>query len=482
MAPKLLYVDSDAATRQLVTRVLASSGFKVVAATTVSEASEIAHGTALDVVLVDIDAAGRDVHDIIAALMPPAEGPRPLFLAGTADERPKHLARATAAGFSAVLVKPFDIDSLATDIRRHLPTAPVRPDPEADEVEGDGDARYRSLWTHTLAPLTANLVANVETSEGILVLLDETREAFVVAAAHSVRSGAVLPAPGTKIPRTELAWLDRALSDGESVVPGPEVVEDARLLPEECHVALVAPVTDNGRTYGLVVLGERRKRAFGLPPAQVAQCMAEAARVASVVRQFEQLDEAISERRRQIDEMRIAAVWEVAGRDGEPVDRASFVRLSARLGERLGLPKSWRPVLEYAHRVNDVGRAWLERAVLPLSTLPADVSQKLLDDHPDQTLEILAALDCPPPVIEVVQASRLPWNEREGDIGLAARVVAVVAAYEALTRPGDPNGTPLRSDDAVAEIIKASGGRFDPAVVEAFVDLVTEADRRAPSP
>jgi hypothetical protein len=327
-----------------------------------------------------------------------------------------------------------------------------------------------------LTPLTANLVRNVAMSEGVLALLNETGDVLVVAAAHSLRSGVVLPAPGTEIPRAAVAWLDRAISHGEPVVPEPEHVEQSRVLPAECSVALVVPVTDNGRTYGVVVLGERRKRTFGLPPAQVSRCTAEAEKVAAVVRQFEQLDEVISERRREMDEMRIAAVLTVAAPDGDAIERKTFVRLSSRLGERLGLPRTWRPVLEHAQQVHDVGRVWLGRAVLPLSVLPAPESQKLLDDHPDQTLEILTALDCPARVIDVVRTSRLPWTEAGGDVGLAARVVAVVAAYEALARQDDPNGTPLRPDDAIAEIIKASGSRFDPAVVEAFVDLVTEPD------
>jgi CheY-like chemotaxis protein len=476
MARKLLYIDSDAATRRLVTKVLATGGFQVFEAATLLEGHDIAAVTRLDVVLVDTDMPGIVVDDIIPDLTSPPEAPPPVFLAATADDGPEHLAHVKGAGFMAVLVKPLDIDSLAMDIGRHLPAAPARVASPGDDGGPVPAASYRPLWTTTLTALTANLVRNVAMSEGVLALLNETGDVLVVAAAHSLRSGVVLPAPGTEIPRAEVAWLDRAISHAEPVVPEPEPGGQSRVLPVECSMALVVPITDSGRTYGVVVLGERRKRTFGLPPAQVSQCTAEAEKVASVVRQFEQLDEIISERRRETDALRIAAALTVAAPNGDAAARQTFVRLSARVGERLGLPKTWRPVLEHAQQVHDLGRVWLGRAVLPFSVLPSLESQKLLDDHPDQTLEILTALDCPTRVIDVVRTSRLPWTEASGDVGLAARVVAVVAAYEALARPDDANETPLRADDAIAEIIKASGSRFDPAVVEAFVDLVTEPD------
>jgi hypothetical protein len=406
-----------------------------------------------------------------------------VFLAATANDRPQHLTRAKDAGFTAVLVKPLDIDSLATDIRRQLPAS--LPAGSGDvlprDVRTDGFARrsggasFRPMSHLTLALLAANLVKTVGTSEGVLALRDERQDELVIVAAHSLRAGATLPSPDTRVPVTSGTSVDQALSRGEPVVAEPGRVEQSPLLPAECTVALVTPVTDQGVTYGVVILGERRKRTFGLPAAQVAQCVAETARIAAVLRQFEQLDEAVQQRRREMDEMRIAAVRAVAAPDVD-ADRETFVRLVSRLGERLGLPARLRPVLEHAQRVHDVGRVWLGRAVLPLSMLSPDECQGLLDDHAEQTLEILTALDCPSLVVDVVASSRRPWTELEGEIGLAARIVAVVGAYQALTEHDEANRTPLRAEDAVAEISKAAGARFDPAVVEALVDLVTEPD------
>src|SRR5262249_40155058 len=115
----------------------------------------------------------------------------------------------------------------------------------------------------------------------------------------------------------------------------------------------------------------------------------------------------------------------------------------------------------------------LERAVLSLGMLPDSEAHGLLEGHPGQTLDILTALDCPPSVVDTVKMSMLPWVET-GDDGLPARVLAVVATYEALTRGGGADRHPLSPKDAVAEISRESGRQFDPTVVSALADVVAE--------
>jgi hypothetical protein len=102
-------------------------------------------------------------------------------------------------------------------------------------------------------------------------------------------------------------------------------------------------------------------------------------------------------------------------------------------------------------------------------------SQALLDVHVGQTVEILRSLDCPQRVVDVIRMSQLPWMEVQGDIGLVARIVAVVAAYEALTARARPEREPLSPKDAVAEITGEAGRRFAPDVVAAFADLASES-------
>jgi HD-GYP domain-containing protein (c-di-GMP phosphodiesterase class II) len=67
---------------------------------------------------------------------------------------------------------------------------------------------------------------------------------------------------------------------------------------------------------------------------------------------------------------------------------------------------------------------------------------------------------------------------RGEEIPLAARILAVVDAFEALT-VGRPYRDPVPDTEALAELRRAAGSQFDPTVVEALAALL---DERAGSP
>jgi response regulator RpfG family c-di-GMP phosphodiesterase len=480
MTPTVLYIDSDAATRRLVTRVLVPAGVRVIEAATLAQGHQAMGQTRPDLVVVDVDVPGLDLDDFIPTLRQGLEGPEPFFVAVTADDPNRALAKATESGFATILGKPLDIDRLASDLEQWLPVSqsqvePVQSEQPAEPLRSGGTSSIPPLWRRALAPLTVNLVRSVATSEGLLALRHESDDEWVVVAAHSLRPGVVLPATGTRVPRTDLKWLDEALAEKDPVVAHPTTLETSPLLPPECRTVLVAPVRDNGRAYGAVVLGERRQRTFGFPPAQIAQCLLEAGKIATVLRRFEQLDQAITERRRAIDEMRIKAAVAVALGEEHDAEREAIVRLGARLADRLRLSSQQRVLLEQALRVHDIGRVWLGRAVLSLGMLSSAENQALLEAHAGQTVEILTSLDCPTAVVDTVRLSQLPWTEATGHTGLVARMVAVIAAYEALTARGRSDRESLSPKDAVAEISSDAGRRFAPDVVSAFADLVSEA-------
>jgi len=477
MNPTVLYIDSDAATRRLVTRVLIPAGVRVLEAATVAQGQQIVAQMRPDVAIVDVDLGVGDVDEVVPLLRQGSDGGSPVVLAVTADDDPQHMARVQDAGFAAVLTKPLDIDRLAGDIARHAPN--FRPQAEtAPEPISSTDGTVPSLWRHVLTPLTVSLVQNVATSEGVLLLRADDDDDWVVVAAHSLRRDIVPPQAGTRIPSATSKWLEEAIVAGEPVVSHPTPLETAAFLPAESRTVLVAPVADDhGRAYGVVVLGERRQRTFGFPPAQIAACVSETTKIATMLRRFERLDEAIGERRRELEELRIRAAWTVAAGDHqEETGGQARVRLGARVGEDLALPESQRTLLEHALRVHDVGRAWIGREVLSLGMLSDGEAQALLDSHAGHTLEIIRSLECPPAVVETVRMSALPWTHAEGEAGLPARIVAVVGAYEALTRRGRNGRDPMSAKEAVAEISADSGRRFDPRVVSALARVVSDKE------
>ena len=83
MSPTLLYIDSDAATRRLVSRVLVPAGVRVFEAATVGHGQQIAGQMRPDVAIVDVDGAGAEIDEIIPLLRPAPESATPAVLAVT---------------------------------------------------------------------------------------------------------------------------------------------------------------------------------------------------------------------------------------------------------------------------------------------------------------------------------------------------------------------------------------------------------------
>ena len=111
----ILVVDDDAMTRMAASHALSVAGHTVLEADSGDAALALAHGTALDVLLLDLLLDDEDGAQLAARLRElPAHTHTPIiFLTGRADAEREHLLRLGAAG---VLAKPFDITTLAASV------------------------------------------------------------------------------------------------------------------------------------------------------------------------------------------------------------------------------------------------------------------------------------------------------------------------------------------------------------------------------
>jgi two-component system, cell cycle response regulator len=138
-------------------------------------------------------------------------------------------------------------------------------------------------------------------------------------------------------------------------------------------------------------------------------------------------------------------------------------RLARRLALELGLSGPVLDLVVRTARVHDVGKL----AVPDLVHAHPVAGQKILERKP--ALLSLGSL---------VRATHEHWDGtgypdglKGSAIPLPARIVSVCDGFAALTNPLD--GEPaLPVDAALEELDRESGGRFDPAVVEAFRKLI----------
>ena len=69
-----------------------------------------------------------------------------------------------------------------------------------------------------------------------------------------------------------------------------------------------------------------------------------------------------------------------------------------------------------------------------------------------------------------------PKGLKGEEISKAARIIAVAEAYEKMTNPMNKNA--VSREEALEEIKKRSGTKFDPEVVNIFIEIMSERFRK----
>jgi putative two-component system response regulator len=179
----------------------------------------------------------------------------------------------------------------------------------------------------------------------------------------------------------------------------------------------------------------------------------------------------------------LAAALEL--RDDQTGAHASRVaELALQLAHRVAPELAHDPELEYGFLLHDIGKIGVPDAILlkPAGLDPGEFEQ--MKRHASLGKQILAdipylngiAADIAAAHHERWDGTGYPHRLRGIQIPLAARIFSVIDTFDAIT-----NDRPYRRAQTVAqaltEIQSGSGTQFDPHVVEAFVELLSE--RRA---
>ncbi len=198
------------------------------------------------------------------------------------------------------------------------------------------------------------------------------------------------------------------------------------------------------------------------------------------------LSDRVKERTKELEEARyetLACLAKAADyRDDETGQHAHRVgSTSGMIAKAVG----WSPErvhdIELAAPLHDLGKIGIPDSIL---RKPGRLDQTELDimrTHPTIGGEILAGAKSPILVLarEVALYHHERWDGNGyphkliGDsIPLSARIVAVADAYDAMTSDR-PYKKAISTEKALEEILKCSGGHFDPQVVEAFWTVYT---------
>lgn len=128
MRPRIVLVEDNETLRELLRDRLSAHGFEVCETASANEAMERVACYAVDLVLTDQELPGLSGVDLCRKLrrMGAATGQAIPVVLMTGKHDPNFESEALAAGVSRILLKPFPIDQLCSDMRAQFSEGPSR--------------------------------------------------------------------------------------------------------------------------------------------------------------------------------------------------------------------------------------------------------------------------------------------------------------------------------------------------------------------
>jgi putative two-component system response regulator len=153
-------------------------------------------------------------------------------------------------------------------------------------------------------------------------------------------------------------------------------------------------------------------------------------------------------------------------------------RYAVSVAREMGLDEAMAPTLAEAARFHDIGKVAMPEALLskPGPLTPGEMA--IMRQHVDVGAEILESTQALGGAADAVRASHewfggggYPRKTAGEAIPMAARIIAAVDAYDAMTQD---RAYRIRFDssDAIAELLRCSPTQFDPIVVNAFLAVL----------
>ncbi|HCS09818.1 MAG TPA: hypothetical protein DIV40_00050 [Clostridiales bacterium] len=147
------------------------------------------------------------------------------------------------------------------------------------------------------------------------------------------------------------------------------------------------------------------------------------------------------------------------------------------MGKAMGLSDVKNRRLKEAGYLHDIGKITLSHRLINNNGKLSDQELHEMKQHPVAGYRILNSFDGTLDLAETILSHHEKWDGsgypkglKEKEIPLLARIIYVAGSYDEMTNKYSK--APLNSDEAVIELIKAAGKKFDPEIVELFVKMI----------
>ncbi len=252
--------------------------------------------------------------------------------------------------------------------------------------------------------------------------------------------------------------------------PGAE--KELEILGQGARSALILPLTLDKTDLGALVFTATRAQAYPAEVLSIARLLS--LQVASAVRTALLLEELDGQ-----ENVIVSLALAIEAKD--PYTQGHCARLAeyaALLGQDLGHSERDLARLRMAAMLHDVGKITIPEELLCKPAALTDEEQRLFRTHPVVGEKICRPLRSARSILPGIRHHHEQWDGRgypDGlrgeEIPLAARIIAIVDAFDAMS--SDRPYRRGRSAVEALEVLRANRGpQWDPALVERFVPLM----------
>ena len=154
--------------------------------------------------------------------------------------------------------------------------------------------------------------------------------------------------------------------------------------------------------------------------------------------------------------------------------------LSLALGERLGVSGYEKDVIRVVCPVHDLGKIGIPDSILLKPGRLSDEEYTIMQSHSAYGEEIMSRFEILAKEAKIIRhhherydGNGYPDRLKGEDIPVCSRIIAVCDAYDAMVTDR-PYRKAMGMEEITAEIVGCSGSQFDPAIAQAFADLIRD--------
>jgi len=487
----ILIVDDEEHIRRLCSEILKRKSYQTVAVASAKAALEMIRSQHFDLLLTDISMPGMDGLELLR----------------TVKESQKEIAAVIMTGYGTV-------DNAVQSLRLGVQGFVIKPFSQQELIKSIEDAleKHRLLHENMRLKLLVPLfeVGKTLLSDLHLTSLLETFALVVLKETRSDAAAVMLMDDRANGFKSETFVVPPEVFPAETIlrireVVGPWALEnriplilvdqdsltiEMRSLLNRCGLSsLVAmPFLSKDRVIGLLVLCKKIGHAsYNQSDLELTSILSGQATIAI---ENAKLFGMIQTKNRELEDFYFETVSALAHAievkdvyTGGHGDR--LVDLAIAIAKRLRVPQEETIWLKYAAALHDIGKIGVKETIL---TKPGKLTAEEYDEmktHPAKGAEILKEVKFLAPVVPIVYHHQERYDGKGYPAGLAgnaipigSRIVAVLDAFDAMTT-NRPYRKGLPMDVALGELRRHSGLQFDPEVVDAFLQVVSDIPNSA---